>query len=523
MILMCFRVEKHRALSYASKDFVWHEHIDMKLLYKALLILFIFISIGAGILWGLTKQLKPETLKPYLHHQLVKLSGSDSQIDGSTSWHLYPSPGISITNIKIGSESGPYFLNIKQLDLNLKLSQLVRGQLLFNEVKINGLQMVVHKNQNPAVILDTNNRYQHYPSFLLEHFLLSHGELIYRQDNTEITLSNIQLGAESLNFENNVFPIQVKANLHTRFNENTIKGLITFKGKTCVNNTLIQNPFHRLHDYFLDGQLNLQNVKTNFITLENVNANIALKEGQLQVRPLAITFYQGQSVGYLKYHFDTNELNMSQTATHLNAKNLSQDLFKQSLITGNLDISVQLKTWLNLEWQKHLIGSGRLYIKDGEIAGFDINELLENITEHIKLLFSENTEEANAVLKNNALKDSQLQQGQTSFSLISIPFQIKQGIIKSDTPFLQTNNLQIKGQGQVDLTNLEIKGQLNASLLKIHSNIKKIQNLLDGSFPILVSGTLLKPIFQENTALINPLLTKSILKYTFTKPLTEDQ
>src|SRR5262249_14785800 len=86
---------------------------------------------------------------------------------------------------------------------------------------------------------------------------------------------------------------------------------------------------------------------------------------------------------------------------------------------------------------------------------------------------------------------------------------------------LQTERLQLKGNGELDLKNKDINNHLFVTVSLTNPKVDKIQQLLGGSFPILVQGNLLTPIILPDLKVINPILTQYWLKETLKNPVKE--
>jgi AsmA protein len=503
----------------------------MNLLKKIRLPVILILVFTALIIGVLTKSVAPSAIKDLISKQLNTLTTQNSHIDGEITWHLFPRPGIKVTQIHVGEKTN-YSIYIENLLLNAQLAPLLQGHLVFNELEIDGLKI----NINPEAQTNlTSNKTSGTSSFdqsnapaqistqcPLNRFLLTRGQVTIIQPNHKIVLTNVQIGAKQLNLKNKFFPLQFKATLASSIAENKLKASINYKGRIRLTSTTLNHPLMVLKHAIIDGQLLAQNVRFNQLKIDKINANVKSKQDAVLFNPLNLTLYSGESVGDLNYQFSSQKLSFNQTATSLAANQLFNDLVANSPIKGYLDFSIHASTNLqDTHWQKNLRGNGNLTIKDGILYVVDLNTLIDQTTKKIHSLFYQDKKDIKQAIAQPLFNATTYPKGTTKFQLVSIQYHILDNKLTNDSLFLQTDKLQLKGDGQINLTDMTQKFTLLAKLISNDNLVNKIQQLLGGSFPLNVEGTLTNPQISPNSQELNPIISTYLLKNTLEMPIQQ--
>lgn len=508
----------------------------MKYLKKAFISLLVLLLVTIFTIWILIQSVKPEFVKNYIGTQLSILTNQKSKIDGDIAWQLFPRPAIKITKVQIGDENNQsnYSVKLDTLIFNLKITPLFRGQLVFNELNVDGFKVFVkpeittHPNTRASKLEIKSNDDGAGKQFAIERFLLSHGQLIIINNQTITTLSGLQIGAENFNLAQRLFPLQFKTNVDiTNTTEKILKTQINFKGNIHIPSNLFGNPLIALQNTPIEGQLLLQNTKINHLTINKINAHLKTKPGVLLLNPLSLNLYNGESVGDLSYEFGSNKLIINQTATNLDGSKLISDLINKAVIKGSLDFS--LHTQMNLQagnWQENTTGNGSLTIKDGVIEAVNLDKIIEETSNKIYGLLSHDVKDLKLkpqLLDTTQFDNQNAYKGNTIFKLLTIQYNLQNAKLQSNSLVLQTDKLQLRGEGSLNLKDKAIDSHLVAKVTLSNQEIDKIQQLLGGSFPIILTGTLTEPVALPDLQKINPVLTKVLLKTTLSKPIKEFQ
>src|SRR5215212_2543239 len=178
----------------------------MKLLKKILLVFSTLVGVTALSLLALTRIINPDLIRDYVRSELSALTSQPSQIKGDIHWQIFPQPGIRLTDVEVGDESGkgPYTLKLKNLLFNLNVKPLFAGKLVFSEIRVNGFTLAI--NNSPALIQTkvekiVERKEQAKPideKFAVEHLLLTNGSILFTKENKTLWISKLQLGTDQL-------------------------------------------------------------------------------------------------------------------------------------------------------------------------------------------------------------------------------------------------------------------------------------------------------------------------------------
>lgn len=484
----------------------------MKLFKRVSLGLFIFLSTTSFLLWILAKNTNPDTIKNMLNNKLSAITNKQSAINGSITWHLFPIPGIKITEISIGNQDKQedYFLSINKLLLNLKIRPLFSGKLVFDNVNVDGVSMRINTDAIPAASVNFLPQKPANEStamqLLIDRFLLTHGQIeVYNQDK-KILVKNLKLGLEQFNFHNAAFPVQFKASLSSQSASNTLKTQINYNGHLSLSANTFKN---RNSIPLIEGQIQLKNTKLNTLMIDHVNTTISTANKQLRFMPLTLSLYKGESIGDMYYDFTDKKFKLNQTATNLDGQSFMKDFFGQKSMQGNLDYSIQAELPLNNPDLENLSGKGNFTLKDGVIKKVNVGLFIEDLKNTLpKLMKGDNN-----LAKADQFDMNKYHAGETPFNLINIQYQLHQAQLVTESFILQTNNLQITGGGNVDLKNQNIQSHMLLTLAASQeSGFQNIHQLPGGGFPITLEGTLAKPLLSADIKLLNAALMTLPLK-----------
>ena len=502
----------------------------MKWLGKSILALLSLLVLTAIILWVLAKNINPETIKQLVSNQITNLTHKKSLIEGSIHWQLFPRPGLKFSKIKIGDEAlnEDYSLAIDNMLLNLKVTPLLHGTFVFNEVTINGLTTQINLNASPEIkspeqsSVTPTNRTENEKQLAIERLLVNHGQVIINKNGRSTVFKNLQIGIEQFNLKNMPFTVQIKSKLNEYASNPRVKANVNFKGRLSLSPTLLSQLQKGISQSSVEGQLLLQNVLLNQLAIKKISTTIKTNKEGIQFNPLTFSLYNGESIGNMNYASTTQQFSLNQTATNLNGKQLMAVLLGNDMISGTLDYSIHAiipLAELNLE---HSTGTGTITIKEGEIHHLSLQQLLISLKEKLGNLTKDALLNLNKSIPLISWDKSKYTQGNTAFKLASIQYQFQQGILHSDSILLQADALQIRGKGDVNLANQEINSRLQASLNSNNAEpiLQKIQQILGGYVPLVVYGTLEHPEVSPDFKMINPFLGQ-LLEITLNKPLNQ--
>lgn len=501
----------------------------MNLIKKTLFFLFTLITLTIFVLWVFFQYINPNSVKDILNQQLTNITAQKSRIDGKISWHIIPSPRLRVSNIKIGETNGPTSILIDTLSFNLEIKPLLRGRLVFNELDVDGFNINTNLEAKPLIKINNVSKKFVQPSTIPRHTswqfeinsaLLKRGTISFSHGQEKTLITDLQVGATLLNLHNELFPIQVKAKLFVSSPAHKLNANFNFKGRTRLANSLITQPLIALQNSGLTGQLIIEPLQFNHLKITKINANVGAKAGELILNPMSLSLYNGESLGDLQYEFKSKKLSINQVATGLNANQLAKTLLGSDDLQGNLDFSIHATANLQeTNWQNNLHGNGNLTIKNGVLNFIDFNQVIDDLSNKINTLLSQHKFDLNFALQT--LYPTKYQEGKTKFELFKIQYNLQNALLLNDTFLLRTNRFSLDGNGQVHLNDYSINNDLSVKLLTPNQKIANIQQLLDGSFPFRLNGTLTSPILLPNVHKINPYLASYLLKKTLDKPVKQ--
>lgn len=499
----------------------------MKLLKKTFLVLLSLILFTAITLWILAKNINPETTKQLISNQISALTHKKSHIDGAISWQLFPRPGLKFSQIHIGDKqlNEDYSLLIDSMSLNLKITPLLKGTFVFSEITIDGLNMLINQDAVSGIKyseksipkgLDATNTSS---QFAIQKLLLNHGQITINKQKQQTVFKNIQIGMEQFNLRHTPFPIQIKAKFTQADPSPTTKASISFKGRLKLSPTLIDDFKKELVKSSVEGELLIQNTVLNQFVIKKIRATLKTNKEHLIFNPLTASLYHGESIGDMNYAINTHQLTLNQTATNLDGKQFMTALFGQDMISGNLDYSIHAMIPIEHPGLENITSNGNLTFKEGELFHINTDKVIANLKTKLNTLINGIPLDFNKTTLTNTADTNQYNQGNTAFKLTSVQYQLQNNKISSDSLLIQTDNLHIKGEGNINLVNHEMNSRLHAT---INNNndllIQKVQQLLGGYFPIIISGTMEQPLVAPDLKYINPRLTPLLIKSTLSKP-----
>lgn len=506
----------------------------MKLIKKTFLFTFIFLAIAVLALWAWTLTLNPEQVKSLFDKKLTALTGQQSHINGDIHWQLLPRPGLKVTDIQVGEEKSEanYTLFINNLLFNLRMTPLLKGQLVFSDIKIDGFKLNVNPDATPSKTKPEKKKPNHIQNstslnttnntparFAIDSFLLTNGQVHLNTRDTQLSFSDLKIGASDLNIKNDSFPIQLKGNLNGLLEQNKLKANFNFQGTTKLSGLLNLSHSGTLSGVALEGKVAIRDFIFNQLKLNKIDSNASFKKEILKLDPLNITLYKGSSVGDLTYQLASRSLHINQTATNLDADSLLTSLIEKNILQGSLDFSMHANADLSKQdWLEKLQANGRLTIKDGVFHSLDIPKLLQDLTHQIQAL--RHQEKINTqIIKSLIETNPDVYQGGTRFQLLSIQYRLRDKNLITDSVLLQTKQLNLKGQGHINLNDFTLNNQFEAKLITPDNKLNEVQEILGGSFPLILSGSLTKPFILPDIKKMSPALMQYFLKQQLNKPI----
>lgn len=491
----------------------------MKFLKNVLLSLFALFLLTTIVLWILAQSANPETIKNLVNNQLTAATNKKSTINGTLGWQLFPAPGIKITQINLGEKDQDYSLYVNKLLLSVKIAPLFRGKLVFSDLTLDGVTVDINresikKSEPVKPVAPKPTQEKTGMQFHIERFLLTHGQVNIHMADQTLHFKNLRMGIEQFNLRNIPFALQLKTQMVTNLSQKPLKSQISYNGHMSLPETF----FKQFPNNFwprLEGQLQLKNSQINALLVDNVNTNIASTNEKIYFSPLAISLYGGESVGDMYYSYTNKKIYINQTATNLDGKSLMKALINHERIQGNLDYSIQAEIPINKLDLANLSGKGNLTLKDGSLNKVSLAELIEDMQTMLSSLIKNESSATNKKTVDAQHFDSKkYAKNNTPFKFVSIQYLLDKEQLISESLILQTDTLQIKGEGSLNLANQSIQSRLQVTVSSSDekNTLQSVQKILGGSFPVILQGTLENPSIEPDVSVLNYLLNNLSLK-----------
>ncbi|WP_133130059.1 AsmA family protein [Legionella yabuuchiae] len=503
----------------------------MNALKKIVLIFVTALFILAVGIWLFIKSLEPDWIKTYIAKQITTITGLPSDIKGSITWQILPTPGLKVHQIQVGSAESEKKLNleIKELVLKLQLEPLLHGRLTFSEISIDGLNAVINPNAPAPAIIKTEYKTKKEPkitpsrvTFAIDNFRLTDGHIKFMQDNAQYKLNDVHISLSQLNLENKYFPLQLKSNLAISLPGHSGHATLNYTGKIKLSDKIFYLAPNNLSALNSIGHLTLTDVQFDQFKIEKITADTDIQNNNIQFDPIKINLYDGESIGNASYRLDTQAITVNQTATNLNLETFIQDLVDKKLIVGKLDFTThgtaRLKEQNGLN---SLRVNGTASIKDGKLLFVDIQALVNELLNRFQMLLNNSTIDPQTLSELANLNPEDFQKGITKFTALNVTYDIPQPMLLNNSLVLQTRQFELSGQGSINLQQQSINNHLNLKLSSNHENAAKINDIFVDGIPLRLKGSLKQPLVYPDVKQISALLTKHYLKKTLNKPIKQ--
>lgn len=502
----------------------------MKLFKKILLFFAFLFAIIAIFISFIAGNINSDRIKNHINQQISFYTQKTSTINGEISWQLFPSPRLKITQIHLGNPkiSENYTLDIDKLNLKLKISSLLTGKFVFSSLQVTGATLnvnldaqhvetnVVKSPSEPANELSNH-------SFSIKRLLITNGHVVINKTNHAYSFDNLQLAIDDFNLNETPYLLQVKSQLSAVQQPSKLNMLLNFNGRAYLSPSIFQRFDEGLSKSYLEGQLLLNDLTIDKFSIDDLKATMRLKSDTLVLNPLTISLYDGQSIGDLEYHFKSGQMNINQTGTNIEAKPIFAALFHQKLIQGEMNFSLHSTLHIAQAEVKSVAGKGTLTINDGVIYHLNIQQMIEELKSKLLNIVLNKTKGITLSFQPGEWDSTKYNEGETPFNLLSIQYGIQNDLLSSDSFILQTNQVHIKGNGELNLKSHEVKATFQGKLVSDQASnpLDLLQKLMGSEFPFEVSGTLAHPVINPNVQIINPILNTIPVKETIEKPINK--
>ena len=249
-------------------------------------------------------------------------------------------------------------------------------------------------------------------------------------------------------------------------------------------------PVELLKKLIINGQLSLERLKVNAMTMQDVQLNLDVKEGLINAQQSAKGFYAGSYNGVFSVDMRNNNpiLSINEKIVHVQIEPLLNDFNGATKLSGLLDLSTQLEGQGNnaKELKSSLKGNLSFLLTDCVIKGFNLQKIIDDA----KTLIKEPT------LPVDNKNDQML------FSKLSGTASINNGLVQNNDLIGIASKMHLNGKGTADLNSEKLDYKLNARYIKTKATTTEPEQLIDTPINVNIAGTFTKPTYTVDLAAI---------------------
>ena len=234
---------------------------------------------------------------------------------------------------------------------------------------------------------------------------------------------------------------------------------------------------------FLDGTIEIGQLVASGATLDNISLSFVSNGTGFRVRPLKADFYQGllQTELTLDTTAPTEKMKITHNMSDIQAGPLLTDVIGEQYITGLGDLNAQVS--LDDPFSENPLqtanGTISYSLADGAIYGLDVFGMMRK----------------GLSLLDDSPASADDAEEKTDFALMSINATITDGVLKTQQLNVTSPFFELKGDVEIDLAAMNIKGTISPMLTNIPENLlgPQYRKLLNVPIPVKLDGSLLAP------------------------------
>ncbi len=247
-------------------------------------------------------------------------------------------------------------------------------------------------------------------------------------------------------------------------------------------------PIETLRQLSIDGQLTLDKLKINGLSMEDVQLSLNANKGLIKTQQSAKAFYQGTYSGSLNVDARNPKpiVALNEKISQVQIEPLLKDFKGEAKMSGVIDASAQLQGQGNntAELKSSLNGNLSFKFKDTVVKGFNLQNMIDN---------------AKALIKEPAATANNKNE-QTLFSEISGTATINNGLVQNNDLVATAAKIHINGKGNANLNTEKLDYKLNTRIVKEKATATEPEQVNDTPINISVAGTFSKPTYTLDVA-----------------------
>ena len=228
------------------------------------------------------------------------------------------------------------------------------------------------------------------------------------------------------------------------------------------------------------GELSISNMIVKGLSLQDLTINLDAKNGVLKTTHRINKFYQGRYSGNL--HLDvkkpTPAIALNEKFAKIQTEPMLKALYGKSRVTGTLNGKMHLLGRGNTTelLKTSLDGKAHVTLKNGVIKGFNLQEMVKK---------------GKAALKKEQYTPKKQQ---TDFSIISANAIVKDGLVKNEDLYAESERLRVSGKGTFNLVNQQLDYDAIAKVMKRKQTASEADRV-KRTLGINITGPLKQPTY----------------------------
>lgn len=270
-------------------------------------------------------------------------------------------------------------------------------------------------------------------------------------------------------------------------------------GVTNASHTPAPIDLSALKGHNVKGKLQVGKVLSKGVSVDQLQANVALNEGKLSVAPHSAQVFGGKLAGSFTIDANTNEFALQENITGIKLQTLLAALGQEPRVTGDGALALDLKsagsTITSLE--KNLAGKVSVNLKDGAIKGIDIGAIINNVR----------------TMLGKAPAQQGAGAGQTAFTELTASATIQKGIATNRDLNVKAPLFRLEGAGTINIpqSSLDYLAKVAAVESSTGQGGKDLAALKGLTIPIKISGKFDSPQYSVDVGSLAAELAKSQL------------
>lgn len=463
----------------------------LKLIFRLLILIIFCLVLAVGLLVSFVD---PNHYKDELAAQISQQAGREFKINKRLSWSLLPNVKIIADDVTLANRQGfgsAPMIKAEQIGFRVSIMPLLFGQIDIDKITIKdaviqlGINRKGQSNWTQASQTSTTSAITA-PSAKPASGFFKLKQLDVRA--LSVTHSTITLNDQRVPRRTTLIDI----NYSGRFSMHPLQN--------PVNESHVASPLYLMRQMQLDGRLRATALTMNQHKASNFKADIRILNNKLTIKPISLELYGGRYDGEVAVDVSgkTPKLRFNQAISRVGLAPFFEDIISRRKVTGTLQANMQLNSQDITRLPKSLNGKASVMVADGELQGIDLSHTISLATAF--------------ALRQSLPKGSA--KNSTPFKTMTGSILIKNGIVQNDNFSLDSPVLSVKGRGQVNLNDKQMRAILDARLLgplrsKTYLEIEKI---LGGSIPLLIDGLLTDFTVKPNYKIIGKSAFDSLLK-----------